>query len=123
MGSNHFHIYMICSDHLLVCHLEIRNFKIHFCITFDFRFSRLKKISGSQTSLPVRIMLRPLKKRFQFHFTGTRQTARIDRPEWFLTQTLTWIKDHRKFVNDHVQPVADKLELSHNVVVTSIHFY
>ncbi|KPJ08133.1 RAD50-interacting protein 1 [Papilio machaon] len=69
--------------------------------------------SGSHTSLPVRIMLRPLKKRFQFHFTGTRQTARIDRPEWFLTQTLTWIKDHRKFVNDHVQPVADKLELSH----------
>ncbi|CAG9786222.1 unnamed protein product [Diatraea saccharalis] len=61
--------------------------------------------------LPVRILLKPLKKRFTFHFTGSRQTARIDRPEWFLTQTLTWIKDHQTFVKTHVQPVANKLEL------------
>ncbi|KAM3964419.1 RAD50 interactor 1 [Aphomia sociella] len=61
--------------------------------------------------LPVRILLRPLKKRFTFHFTGPRQTARIDRPEWFLTQTLTWIKDHQGFVKNNVQPVADKLQL------------
>ncbi|KAJ8728082.1 hypothetical protein PYW08_016467 [Mythimna loreyi] len=63
--------------------------------------------------LPVRVLLRPLKKRFQFHFTGSRQTARIDRPEWFLTQTLTWIKNHQGFVKTHVQPIADKLELTH----------
>ncbi|XP_035433109.2 RAD50-interacting protein 1 [Spodoptera frugiperda] len=63
--------------------------------------------------LPVRVLLRPLKKRFQFHFTGSRQTARIDRPEWFLTQTLTWIKNHQGFVRHHVQPIADKLELKH----------
>uniref|UniRef100_A0A2A4J1C9 RAD50-interacting protein 1 n=1 Tax=Heliothis virescens TaxID=7102 RepID=A0A2A4J1C9_HELVI len=63
--------------------------------------------------LPVRVLLRPLKKRFQFHFTGSRQTARIDRPEWFLTQTLTWIKHHQGFVKTHVQPIADKLELKH----------
>ncbi|KAH9633445.1 hypothetical protein HF086_004159 [Spodoptera exigua] len=61
----------------------------------------------------VRVLLRPLKKRFQFHFTGSRQTARIDRPEWFLTQTLTWIKNHQGFVKHHVQPIADKLELKH----------
>ncbi|XP_053607174.1 RAD50-interacting protein 1 [Plodia interpunctella] len=61
--------------------------------------------------LPVKILLKPLKKRFLFHFTGSRQTARIDRPEWFLTQTLTWIKDHQAFVRTHVQPVADKLEI------------
>ncbi|XP_026317786.1 RAD50-interacting protein 1 [Hyposmocoma kahamanoa] len=61
--------------------------------------------------LPVRILLRPLKKRFTFHFTGSRQTARLDRPEWFLTQTLTWIKDHQGFVRSHIQPVADKLQM------------
>ncbi|XP_063825281.1 RAD50-interacting protein 1 [Ostrinia nubilalis] len=61
--------------------------------------------------LPVRILLRPFKKRFAFHFTGSRQTARIDRPEWFLTQTLNWIKHHQNFVRNNVQPVADKLEL------------
>ncbi|XP_063534070.1 RAD50-interacting protein 1 [Cydia strobilella] len=63
--------------------------------------------------LPVKVLVRPLKKRFTFHFTGSRQTARIDRPEWFLTQTLTWIKDHQGFVRTHVQPVADKLQLRH----------
>ena len=68
--------------------------------------------------LPVKILLRPLKKRFTFHFTGTRQTARIDRPEWFLTQTLTWIKLHQHFVKSHVQPIAEKLDLNHiNTVV------
>ncbi|XP_050346271.1 RAD50-interacting protein 1 isoform X2 [Nymphalis io] len=61
--------------------------------------------------LPVKILLKPLKKRFTFHFTGSRQTARIDRPEWFLTQTLTWIKDHQNFVLNNVQPIADKLEI------------
>ncbi|KAG7302858.1 hypothetical protein JYU34_012841 [Plutella xylostella] len=61
--------------------------------------------------LPVKMLLRPLKKRFAFHFTGNRQTARIDRPEWFLTQTLTWIKDHQAFISKNVQPVADKMNL------------
>ncbi|XP_059045414.1 RAD50-interacting protein 1 [Achroia grisella] len=61
--------------------------------------------------LPVKILLRPLKKRFTFHFTGSRQTARIDRPEWFLTQTLAWIKDHQGFIKNNVQPVVDKLQL------------
>ncbi|CAG5031600.1 unnamed protein product [Parnassius apollo] len=73
--------------------------------------------------LPVRILLRPLKKRFAFHFTGARQTARIDRPEWFLTQTLTWIRDHQTFVKNYVQPVADKLEMkSVNAVVSVLCF-
>ncbi|KAL1414278.1 hypothetical protein MTO96_030514 [Rhipicephalus appendiculatus] len=38
---------------------------------------------GSTTSvLPLELMLRPLKKRFLFHFTGKRQTNRLDKPEW-----------------------------------------
>ncbi|VVC86474.1 unnamed protein product [Leptidea sinapis] len=68
-------------------------------------------------SLPVKVLLRPLKKRFLFHFTGSRQTARIDRPEWFLTQTLTWIKDHQAFIQNNVQPIADKLELQNVNVI------
>ncbi|CAH2246959.1 RAD50-interacting protein 1 [Pararge aegeria] len=74
-------------------------------ITGDF-------IQGQDPCLPVRVLLRPLKKRFAFHFTGPRQTARIDRPEWFLTQTLTWIKDHQEFVKNNVQPIAEKLQIT-----------
>ncbi|GBP33625.1 RAD50-interacting protein 1 [Eumeta japonica] len=61
--------------------------------------------------LPVKVLLKPLKKRFIFHFTGSRKTARIDRPEWFLTQTLTWIKDHNSFIKKNIQPIVDKLQI------------
>ncbi|XP_045448874.1 RAD50-interacting protein 1 [Melitaea cinxia] len=75
-----------------------------------------ESVSGDSTPeqnpcLPVKVLLQPLKKRFIFHFTGSRQTARIDRPEWFLTQTLTWIKDHQKFIMNNVQLIAKKLEM------------
>lgn len=90
--------------------MEIKTIAIHIT------FISVEKLP----CLPVRILLRPLKKRFQFHFTGSRQTARIDRPEWFLTQTLTWIKHHQGFVRTQVQPVADKIELSHVRAVVCI---
>lgn len=60
-------------------------------------------------SLPMAIMLKPLRKRFIYHFYGTRQTNRIDKPEWYFTQILSWIRDHCKFVSDWVQPVIDQL--------------
>lgn len=83
-------------------------------------FNFLSKSEDENLSLPVRILLRPIKKRFVFHFTGPRQTARIDRPEWFLTQTLTWVKSNRTFIHDYVQPVADKLEMKRIDAVVSV---
>ncbi|XP_049774024.1 RAD50-interacting protein 1 [Schistocerca cancellata] len=64
-------------------------------------------------SLPLSLLLRPLRKRFMFHFYGTRQTNRPDKPEWFFSQILTWIRDHEKFVNQWVQPVYNSNGLSH----------
>lgn len=72
----------------------------------------LKNINDREACMPVKILLHPLKKRFSFHFMTTRQTARLDRPEWFLTQTLTWIKDHGPFLRKYVQPIADKLKMN-----------
>ncbi|XP_047513348.1 RAD50-interacting protein 1 isoform X2 [Pieris napi] len=83
---------------------EPENLLANAAITGDFS-------TVQDPSLPIKVLLRPLKKRFAFHFTGSRQTARIDRPEWFLTQTLTWIKDHQIFIKNNVLPIADKLEL------------
>ncbi|PNF38938.1 hypothetical protein B7P43_G07458 [Cryptotermes secundus] len=57
--------------------------------------------------LPISLLIRPLRKRFLFHFYGTRQTNRPDKPEWFFTQILTWIRDHEKFVSQWVQPVLN----------------
>ncbi|XP_069691163.1 RAD50-interacting protein 1 isoform X2 [Periplaneta americana] len=61
--------------------------------------------------LPISLLIRPLRKRFLFHFYGAKQTNRPDKPEWFFTQTLTWIRDHEKFVSQWVQPVLNRNNL------------
>lgn len=86
---------------------------------------------GSTTSvLPLELMLRPLKKRFLFHFTGKRQTNRIDKPEWYLSQILTWAADHGEFCDRFVQAILVKagvegmqarLELMRGLVQIGIH--
>ncbi|KAL5016714.1 hypothetical protein ScPMuIL_006303 [Solemya velum] len=38
--------------------------------------------------LPLQIMLKPLRKRFRFHFYGRKQTNSLHKPEWFFTQVL-----------------------------------
>jgi hypothetical protein len=58
--------------------------------------------------LPVSLLVRPLRKRFLFHFYGAKKTNRPDKPEWFFTQALTWIRDHEKFVSQWVQPVLNR---------------
>lgn len=59
-------------------------------------------------SLPMTQLIKPLRKRFVYHFMGSRQTNRADKPEWFFTQVLTWIKDHQDFVEKNIQPLYDK---------------
>ncbi|EZA50309.1 RAD50-interacting protein [Ooceraea biroi] len=64
-------------------------------------------------SLPINLLSRPLRQRFIYHFTGSKLTNRQDKPEWFFTQILTWIKDHVQWVQKNVQPVADSIDLGH----------
>lgn len=90
-----------------------------------------KQEVGATTSvLPLELMLRPLKKRFLFHFTGKRQTNRLDKPEWYLSQILTWVSDHGEFCDRFVQAVLVKagvegvqarLELMRGLVQIGIH--
>ncbi|XP_076644100.1 RAD50 interactor 1 [Halictus rubicundus] len=64
-------------------------------------------------SLPISLLARPLRQRFIYHFTGAKLTNRQDKPEWFFTQILTWIKNHVQWVQKHVQPVANSIGFSH----------
>ncbi|XP_077296724.1 RAD50 interactor 1 [Arctopsyche grandis] len=66
-------------------------------------------------SLPIRLMIVPLKKRFTFHFSGSRRTNRLDRPEWFLTQILSWLRDHLPFLAKYLQPIVDSMDMKINV--------
>lgn len=62
---------------------------------------------------PIYLLIQPLKKRFLYHFYGNRQTNRNDKPEWYFTQILTWIRDHKEFVSSWFQPIANKLGYYH----------
>lgn len=64
-------------------------------------------------SLPIAFLVRPLRQRFIYHFTGAKLTNRQDKPEWFFTQILTWIKDHVQWVHKNIQPVADSVGYGH----------
>ncbi|XP_076671394.1 RAD50 interactor 1 isoform X2 [Andrena cerasifolii] len=63
--------------------------------------------------LPISLMVRPLRQRFIYHFIGAKLTNRQDKPEWFFTQILTWIKDHVQWVQKNVQPVANSIGFNH----------
>ncbi|GAB1607404.1 RAD50-interacting protein 1-like [Argonauta hians] len=58
--------------------------------------------------LPLQLMLKPLKKRFKYHFYGNRQTNSLEKPEWYFTQVLAWIRDHCDFLEQTVQPILDQ---------------
>ncbi|KAK6169188.1 hypothetical protein SNE40_020286 [Patella caerulea] len=53
----------------------------------------------------MQLMLIPLKKRFRFHFYGNKQTNSLDKPEWYFTQVLSWIRDHDDFINKNIKPI------------------
>ncbi|KAJ6644173.1 RINT1-like protein [Pseudolycoriella hygida] len=57
-------------------------------------------------SAPVQLLLKPYRQRFLYHFTGTRQTNRLDKPEWFFTQILAWAKESHLFVAQTFQSAA-----------------
>lgn len=38
-------------------------------------------------------IIRPIRKRFVYHFIVSEKTNSIEKPEWYLSKTLTWIHD------------------------------
>lgn len=78
------------------------------------------QVSFPCLTLPMLQLLQPLRKRFFYHFSGTKQTNRIDKPEWYFTQILSWIRDHESFLQTWVQPVYNDLNIDKNVVVEFI---
>ncbi|XP_048248594.1 RAD50-interacting protein 1-like [Haliotis rufescens] len=76
--------------------------------------------------LPLQLMLKPLKKRFKYHFYGKKQTNSLDKPEWYFTQVLSWIRDHTDFLMINIQPLLKeaghdnlnaKIELMRGLVI------
>nr|CAB3265588.1 RAD50-interacting protein 1-like [Phallusia mammillata] len=63
--------------------------------------------------LPFQLLLRPLVKRFGYHFTGKKETNSIHKPEWYLSQVLKWIGNHVGFLENTIQPILDDHNFEH----------
>ncbi|XP_014681256.1 PREDICTED: RAD50-interacting protein 1-like isoform X2 [Priapulus caudatus] len=63
--------------------------------------------------LPLQLLLKPLRKRFKFHFCGKKLTNNIEKPEWYMTQVLSWIRDHSGFLKKRIQPLMDRAGLKY----------
>jgi len=71
--------------------------------------SDLPKSPGINSCLKLmEALVRPFQKRFSFHFYGARRTNNLEKPEWFFTQILNWIRDHTPFIINYIQPIVDE---------------
>ncbi|EDV20641.1 uncharacterized protein TRIADDRAFT_31481 [Trichoplax adhaerens] len=57
---------------------------------------------------PIDLLVRPLRKRFRFHFYGKKQTNSIEKPEWYFTQVSNWIRDHSQYLQYTIQPILNQ---------------
>ncbi|XP_074606073.1 RAD50-interacting protein 1-like isoform X2 [Acropora palmata] len=60
--------------------------------------------------LPLDWLLKPFRKRFNFHFYGNKQTNNLEKPEWYFTQVLNWIKNHSDFLQHTIQPILQRTD-------------
>ncbi|KAI5123752.1 hypothetical protein M0805_000343 [Coniferiporia weirii] len=52
---------------------------------------------------PLQALIRPVALRFKYHFEGTRQTNRLDKPEWYFAHALNVSHEHRSFMEIVIQ--------------------
>ncbi|KAH0614521.1 uncharacterized protein H6S33_000157 [Morchella sextelata] len=63
--------------------------------------------------LPLEVLVKPLELRFRYHFEGDKQTNRVDKPEWFLSQLITLITTYNPFLCSYIQPILSSSENPH----------
>ncbi|KAJ6519399.1 TIP-1 family-domain-containing protein [Mycena sanguinolenta] len=59
---------------------------------------------------PLQTLIQPISLRFKYHFEGTRQTNRMDKPEWYFTHVLNVMHEHRPFMESVIQPLLSSTE-------------
>lgn len=70
----------------------------------------VSNLQKSAMLLPLQLLLNPLQKRFKYHFCSKKETNKLEKPEWFFTQVLIWIRDHSTFLDQKIQPILDKAD-------------
>ncbi|KAI0935935.1 hypothetical protein AcW1_000312 [Taiwanofungus camphoratus] len=58
----------------------------------------------------IQALVQPVSLRFKYHFEGTRQTNRLDKPEWYFTHILNVSYEHRPFMESIVRNLLSPTE-------------
>ena len=84
----------------------IKKFQKVFSVMDEIQLSEeiVKKFNMTNTD-PALVILRPLTKRFKYHFCGTKKTNNPIKPEWYLQQVGTWLKYSKRFFERIILPV------------------
>ncbi|TRM66203.1 TIP-1 family-domain-containing protein [Schizophyllum amplum] len=94
-----------------------------------YNLLRLQDIGGKMRSAlgteksglyPLQALVRPVALRFKYHFEGTRQTNRLDKPEWYLTHVANVAHEHRTFMDSVIQALLNASE--HRNIIASREF-
>ncbi|KAI0823023.1 TIP-1 family-domain-containing protein [Trametes gibbosa] len=64
---------------------------------------RKDKDSTKEGLYAIQALVQPIALRFKYHFEGTRQTNRLDKPEWYFTHIVNESHEHRPFMESIIQ--------------------
>ncbi|KAJ7293754.1 TIP-1 family-domain-containing protein [Mycena rebaudengoi] len=84
------------------------------------RPTNAKERSEKDGLYPLQALIQPVSLRFKYHFEGTRQTNRLDKPEWYFTHVLNVAHEHRAFMETVIQPLLSSA--GHSGIVAAREF-
>lgn len=53
---------------------------------------------------PLSLFISPIKVRFDYHFSGDKQTNALDKPEWYLTHLISLLRENCAFLKEFILP-------------------
>lgn len=71
----------------------------------DYRNGSASPAAEPQVLLPLEVMVRPIEQRFIYHFSGSKPTNRLDKPEYFLSHVTDLISTYSGFLDNALQPL------------------
>ncbi|OCH88619.1 RINT-1 family protein [Obba rivulosa] len=81
--------------------------------TIGNKLHAMQENESESNMFPIQALVRPIALRFKYHFDGTRQTNRLDKPEWYFTHILNVSHEHRPFMERVVQGLLARTEYKH----------
>lgn len=110
MKQENENILKFCIDCLLDIELNPLLTELTQNVNFPGKFNGKE----SNKTTVIEILAKPFETRFKFHFMGTRKTNNYQKPEWYLSQILKWIKYHEEFITSTIQPLFENYKMYKN---------